>query len=109
MAYRRGFKSEANAIAHEVRSELGLRALDRLDPVRLADYLQVPVIALSGLARDAPFATRHFGEVEVGAFSAATVFSGPRRTIVHNDAHSNGRQASNLTHELGHALLLHEP
>ena len=38
-----------------------------------------------------------------------TVFHGSRRTIVHNDSHSPGRQASNVTHELGHALLLHNP
>lgn len=64
---------------------------------------------LADYAEDAPLAHRHFGEVETGAFSAATVFDGPRRTIVHNDSHVPGRQASNLTHELGHALLLHDP
>jgi 8-oxo-dGTP pyrophosphatase MutT (NUDIX family) len=109
MAYRRGFKSEANATAREVREELGLTALDRLDPLSLAAYLEVPVVPLSDYGDDAPFALRHFSEVEIGAFSAGTIFDGPRRTIVHNDSHSHGRQASNVTHELGHALLLHDP
>ena len=40
---------------------------------------------------------------------AVTVFHGARRTVVHNDSHSDGRQVSNVTHELGHALLLHAP
>ena len=29
--------------------------------------------------------------------------------MVHNDAHSPGRQASDLSHELSHGLLLHPP
>lgn len=109
MGYRRGFKSEANATAREIREELRLTERDRLDPFLLATHLGVPILPLSDFSGDAPFAHQHFGEVEVGTFSAATVFDGPRRTIVHNDSHSPGRQASNLTHELGHALLLHEP
>ena len=108
MGYRRGFKSAANATAREIRDELGLRALDRLDPMVLAKHLEVPVLTLSDLREDAPFAHRHFRQVEVGAFSAATILRGPRRTIFHNDSHSVGRQASNVTHELSHAVLLHD-
>jgi hypothetical protein len=33
---RRGFKSEANDIAREIRGELGLKLVDPLDPWRLA-------------------------------------------------------------------------
>lgn len=109
MAYRRRFKSDANATAAEVRAELGLRALDPLAPMALATHLELPVLPLSDFGSDAPAALSHFGEVDVAAFSAVTVFNGARRTIIHNDFHSPGRQASNLTHELGHALLLHQP
>jgi Zn-dependent peptidase ImmA (M78 family) len=109
MGYRRGFKSEANATAREIRAELGLKDLDRLDPWALAVHLEVPVTPLSDFGSDAPRAVRHFTEVEIDAFSAVTVFQGTRRRIVHNDAHSPGRQASNLTHELSHAVLLHDP
>lgn len=109
MGFRRGFKSEANGTAQEIRAELGLKDLDKLDPWTLADYLLVPVEPLSDYSQDAPLAVRHFTETDPGAFSACTVFCGARRKIVHNDAHSAGRQASNLTHELGHALLLHPP
>lgn len=107
MAYRRGFKSEANATAREIRAELGLKDLDRLDPWALAVHLLVPVESLSDYAQGAPRAVHHFTVIEAGAFSACTVFDGPRRKIVYNDAHSPGRQASNVSHELGHALLLH--
>lgn len=109
MAYRHGFKSEANAIAREVRAELGLTSLSRLDPLALSAHLEIPILPLSSFAADAPLAVEHFTQIETGSFSACTVFDGARRAIVHNDAHSPGRQASDLAHELAHALLLHEP
>lgn len=104
---RRGFKTEANSVAVEVRSELGLRAADPLDPWRLAEHLAIPVIPLSAFARDQPQTVRHFTRIDPGAFSGATVFCGPGRLIVINDAHAPQRQASDLAHELAHALLQH--
>jgi hypothetical protein len=108
MGYRRGFKTEAESIAGEVRKELGLQTLDRLDPLLLAAHLDIPVLTLSELRGVSPGAA-HLLDVEPQAFSAVTVFSGRRRTIVHNDAHAPGRQSSNVGHELSHALLLHPP
>ncbi len=110
MALRRGFKTEANEIALEVRSELGLRPIDRLDAWALARHLDIPVHPLSALRQQAPAALRHFSEVHPAVFSAVTVFNGAtNRAIYHNDAHSPVRQASNLAHELAHGLLLHPP
>jgi Zn-dependent peptidase ImmA (M78 family) len=106
---RRGFKTEANDLAREIRKELGLRLLDPLDPWRLADHLAIPIIALSELANDADRAVRHLLYVDPASFSAVTVFHGTERLVVHNDAHSAGRQASNVSHELSHGLLLHPP
>lgn len=57
----------------------------------------------------APFAAYHFSQVDRAAFSAVTVFRGSRWRIIHDDAHSRGRQASNLAHELSYGLLLHPP
>ena len=37
------------------------------------------------------------------------MFRGSHRLIVNNDGHSPARQASNLAHELAHALLMHQP
>jgi Zn-dependent peptidase ImmA (M78 family) len=109
MGLRRGFKSEANDIAREIRMELGLGLLDRLDPLVLAEHLAISVIPISQLSGDAAPAVHHFTEVETGAFSAVTVFCGSERVIAYNDAHSPGRQASDVTHECSHALLLHPP
>lgn len=109
MAYRRGFKKHANGLAGEVRAELGLGALDPLDPLHLAEHLAIPVIPLSHLRADAPEAVPYFLSQDEGSFSGVTVFRGRRRAIVYNDAHAPGRQHSDITHELAHALLMHEP
>ena len=109
MAYRRGFKTEAHALAVEVRAELDLNPTDRLDPFKLADHLEVPVLPLTALRESNPDCVRHFTQVEPEAFSGVTVFSGQRRMIVYNDAHVPGRQRSDVAHELAHALLMHPP
>jgi hypothetical protein len=54
VAYRRGFKSEAEQIAGEVRCELGLGSLDRLDPRLLAEHLDIPVVSLTEMAAGNP-------------------------------------------------------
>lgn len=73
MAYRRGFKTEANSIATEVRGELNLTALDALDPWALAVHLGIPVWPLSSLEDEAKAAIHHLRDIDQGAFSAVTV------------------------------------
>ncbi|GII96855.1 ImmA/IrrE family metallo-endopeptidase [Sinosporangium siamense] len=107
--YRRGFKTEANDIAREVRTEMGIRTADRLDPHQLAEHLSIPIIPLSGFEADAPLAHTRFGGEETFAFSAVTVFYGTRRAIVYNDFQPVGRQANNIAHEASHGLLHHPP
>ena len=106
MGYRHGFKSEATSLADEIRAELGLAPLDRLDPFILADHLAIEVVGLSTMLAAHP-KIEHLRSVEPEVFSAVTVFDGLRRTIVHNDGHAPVRQHSNVAHELAHGLLLH--
>ena len=106
---RRGFKSEANAIAREVRKELSLAPTAPLDVWALAEYLGIPVVPLSDFAAAAPDAAAFFAGEGEASFSAVTVFKGPHRTVVYNDAHADARQPNDIGHELAHALLLHEP
>jgi hypothetical protein len=115
VALRRGFKAEAEHITAETRAGLGLSLHDRLDPLALAADLGIPVWPLSQLAA-ADLSVDGLGEAidylagsDTGALSAVTVFRGTARIIVHNDSHSPARQASNLTHEEAHGLLLHPP
>ncbi len=106
---RRGFQTEAKWIAKQVRDDLGLSLTDPLDPWRLAELLDIPLLRLSEFQESAEGAYRYFREQGRSVFSAVTVFYGTRRLIVHNDSHSPGRQASNVWHELAHGLLLHTP
>ena len=106
---RRGFKTEANAIAREVRAELSLSRTSPLDVWLLTEHLDIPAIPLSSFHRTAPQAARLFLNGAQEMFSGVTVFRGPRRTIVFNDAHALGRQANDVGHELSHGLLLHTP
>ena len=80
-----------------------------LDVWRLAEYLEISVVPLSTLHSAAPEAARLFLNGGQELFSGVTVFRGPRRTIVFNDAHAPGRQANDVGHELSHGLLLHTP
>src|SRR5579871_5987534 len=98
MKLRRGFASEANQIARDLRAELGLHLIDPLDAWMLADRLALPVVPMSELSPDAPWAVRQLSGAGGTEFSAVTVFAGVRRVIVHNDTHLPGRQASNITH-----------
>lgn len=109
MGLRWGFKTEAAGLAKEIRGELGLGPLDRLDPHQLAQYLDIPVLALSELEESTPDSVRYFLSTEPDAFSAVTVFRNHRRVVVYNDAHSVARQNNSLSHELAHGLLHHEP
>lgn len=106
---RRGFKSEANALVSSVRAELGLDPHAIFDVWRLAELLEIPIVALSSYRSECPEAVNHFRSVDTGAFSAVTVFCGRSRLIVYNDGHARTRQASDLAHELAHALLQHPP
>ena len=108
MALRRGLKSEAAALGLEVRTEYGLGQLDRLDPRQLAQHLDIPLLGLSELATTL-HGTQYFLSEDRSAFSAGTVFDGHRRMMVYNDCHSQARQNCNLTHELAHPLLFHDP
>ncbi|MGI8727603.1 MAG: ImmA/IrrE family metallo-endopeptidase [Solirubrobacterales bacterium] len=109
MGYWHGFKAHANRVAAEVREELGLEPLDPLDPFALAEHLAIPAAPLSSLRTTIPDAVHYLASVDTGAFSAVTLFDGPRRRIVYNDAHSRGRQHSDIAHECAHGLLLHPP
>lgn len=104
---RWGFKTDAEAITREIRAELGLTMVDRLDPFKLAEHLLIPVAALSTFT-DQPKLVRHFRGKAQRRFSAVTVLlTATERVILYNDFHSLGRQAADISHECGHALLHH--
>lgn len=107
---RRGFKTQAERISHEVRDELGLTPHDRLRPEALAEHLAIPVKPVTELLRygaDAAAIQCVLGDAM--RFSAVTVFRGTRCCIFYNPHHPTGRQANSLAHELAHVILEHTP
>ncbi len=111
MKYRRGFKTEAERIALDVRAELGWSATDALDVFAVAERWGIPVVPMSILAGEcgAGGFVRTFRTSEQDSFSAVTIFTGAARLIVHNDSHHPHRQLSNIAHELSHCILEHQP
>lgn len=106
MALRRGFKSEAERIAKNVRSDLGIRAVHHIDPEVLAKLLGVEVRAGDELIPRDRFS--RLEEVQPGSFSACTLSpSANRVVVVYNPLSSPSRRASDLAHELAHILLNH--
>jgi Zn-dependent peptidase ImmA (M78 family) len=106
---RRGFKTESNQHSRNLRKELGLVPHAPLCPFALAKHLEIPIVALSELKETIPDEVAILTDKEPDSFSAVTIFHGTRRLIIHNNAHHPRRQASNIAHELSHAILAHPP
>lgn len=110
MAYRRGFKTEANWYSRAFREELGLQAHSPLCPFKLADHLALPVMPLSKFKEAQPHVVAFLmGRRGADYFSAVTIFPNGYRAIIHNDAHDEVRQNANVAHEVSHAVLQHPP
>jgi Zn-dependent peptidase ImmA (M78 family) len=107
MKFRRGFKTDAERTAMDIRAELGWSATDALDVFAVADQWGIPVVPMSGCCVHGFHQV--FQTCEQESFSAITIFTGTARLIVHNDSHHPHRQSSNIAHELSHCILEHEP
>ena len=103
MAFRRGFKAEANRIALRIRDRMGLAAIDPIDPFEVCTRLDIQVLRLSEIDPRSPFLNE-----ASSAFSAVTVPCGHETAIVHNDTHHPNRRRSNICHELAHCFLGHK-
>jgi Zn-dependent peptidase ImmA (M78 family) len=107
---RRGFKTQAEAIAMELRGEMGLSAHDRIDCTALASHLAiqvVPVTALIGAGATAADVNCMVSD-DMG-FSAMTVYRGTKCKIFYNPFHAETRTANSVAHEVSHVVLEHEP
>ncbi len=106
MALRRGFKSEAERIAKQVRAELELNGSQSVAPETLANLLGIEVRAGDELIPRERFV--ELDQIQRGAFSACTLRpSNGRIVVVYNPLSSLSRRTSDLAHELAHILLDH--
>jgi Zn-dependent peptidase ImmA (M78 family) len=110
MALRRGFKTQANRLARDLRQELGLAPHAPLCTLTLARHLEIPVMSLADFIEELPAGVAYL-RTPAGQndFSAVTVCRGYKRLIIYNDGHSSKRQAADIAHELSHAILQHPP
>jgi hypothetical protein len=109
MSLRRGFKAEANRLSLRMRRHLGLAPHAPINLHMLAARLGSRVAKLSEFADEHGEAVCQLTRRDRSAFSAATIpLPGLRRVIVVNDSHSEGRQNSNVAHEIAHLLLGHD-
>ena len=107
--FRRGFKAQANRVALGVRSQMGLAAIDPLDPRDLFSAFSIRIVALSHFRASCPDDAEALLSAS-GGFSAILLSVGRgSRIVIHDDSHSPARQNSDLAHELGHVLLVHPP
>lgn len=107
MALRRGFKAEANRWARDLREELNIAPAEPLCPRLLCNHLDLPLIPLSTIDADSSCINFFIGGAGAYEFSAVTLVDRGRRWIVYNDGHEQRRQASDIAHEVAHALLRH--
>jgi Zn-dependent peptidase ImmA (M78 family) len=102
---RRGFKAEAERIAHDVRTKIGKRPADPIDALDLAKHLGADIRRADELTALAKLEALE--ELQPGAFSACTFTLGDRHVIVYSPLASPGRTQSDIAHEAAHILLGH--
>ena len=110
MALRRGFKTDAEWFAQDVRQELNLAKTDPLCPWSLAQKMDHKVVDLSAFEEEHPLEVARLRRCTgANGFSAVTIHKSGARLVILNDGHEKPRQTADLAHELAHGLLHHIP
>jgi hypothetical protein len=107
--YRRGFKTWCETVSAQQRKLLCLDSADPLNPWKLAEYHGILVWNADQVPGVEPRFLRILTKVDPDSWSAITLQMGAKHLIVLNPSHRGGRPASNLSHELSHTLIGHEP
>lgn len=108
-SFDRGFKSGAEHTSLTLRREMGLDQDDPLDPAELARYLDVDLWTpkdVPGLPKDV---LNQLLNQDPWGWSAVSLILDGRGLVIYNPRKSKGRKASDITHELAHFILDHEP
>lgn len=105
----RGFKARAERTSAGLRGELGLSLYEQLNPHQLAAYLEIKLLTPSEVPGMTDELLHQLLTVDPWGWSAVTIVQGDAALIIYNPRHSAGRQASDITHELAHIVLGHQP
>lgn len=104
---RRGFKTQAERLAADIRERHGCRDDEPAPLDAVADGLGAEIVPADRLVDRSRL--EELQELQADAFSAATFRRHDgRRVIVYNPLHAEGRSRSNQAHELAHIILDHK-
>lgn len=101
------FRRRTEMLATSERSALGLTSTDRLDPRVLAERHGIRVVALSELPGVTEEQRARLMRNDRKDLSALLIGEEGQALLVVNDAHTSGRQANSICHEIAHLLLNH--
>ncbi len=108
MAFRRGFKSQCERRAVELRKQLGLGPRAPLLADDLAAHLRVVVWSTNDVDGVPIEVLNTLNDTNDDSWSALTVRIGTANLVVHKEVPSEGWRNSIVMHELSHILLGHE-
>jgi hypothetical protein len=103
---QRGFKSQAERVAGELRAQLGLNAAEPLCPWKLADHLSIHVFDVKDLPLPANDLDHLTGD-GADSWSGFSLREAGLIGVVLNSSHPKGRLRSTLMHEISHIYLGH--
>lgn len=102
---RRGFKTEAERLAAQVRREMGLGPYKSMDIRALVRHVGAQLRTADELTSRSKL--EKLEALQPGAFSACTFDLGTRKVIVVSPLASDERRRSDASHEASHLLLDH--
>lgn len=108
-ALERGFKAWAERTSLTFRKELGLTAEDPLPLDQLAEYLGVVLWTPHNVPGITKEILDQLLDRDPWGWSGTSLQIDGKGIVIYNPKHSSGRQASDITHELAHFILDHQP
>jgi len=105
---KRGFKSQCEKRAIELRKQLGLESTSPLSATELSDQVNVTIwstLDIDGLGLQD---LRQLTEIDADSWSAFTLRIENKHLVVYNSSQSPARINSVCMHELSHIILGHE-
>lgn len=91
------------------RSSLGLQPHDPLEPDSLVKYLGIITTSPDDIPDLNSEDLRVLLEDDSSSWSAVTLTINDKKVIILNSAHTGGRPASDLMHEIAHIIIGHKP
>jgi len=107
--FDRGFKARAERAALAFRRELKLGPSDPLAPELLAAHLGIILWTPREIPGLPPDVLNQLIEIDPWGWSGVSLTVDGSGVIIYNPRKSPGRRASDITHELAHFILDHQP